>query len=183
MQGDTIGTQQNEIADLKRLVKELKKERYLPVPCPQCDRVRLLYTPTNHRLECEKCGADNNMLVFFQEELQRGVKEARKHWKSCEEGWNRTIKQAEDFLKERDELKRTLIENEIEYEEWASTVLENVEQERDVAIEQAEKAEEKQVALVTENEYLLEQIETLKETLAILKYWQRIKNTKNLDVV
>ena len=41
--------------------------------------------------------------------------------------------------------------------------------------ERVENTEEKQIALVAENEYLLEQIETLKEEKAVLKYWRKIK--------
>jgi chromosome segregation ATPase len=33
--------------------------------------------------------------------LQERVKEAERHWKRCEEGWNTVIKEAEDFLAER----------------------------------------------------------------------------------
>ena len=37
--------------------------------------------------------------------LQADVKEAREHWRRCEEGWNKAIKQTEGFLRERDRYK------------------------------------------------------------------------------
>ncbi|HLE80070.1 MAG TPA: hypothetical protein VJA25_02120 [Dehalococcoidia bacterium] len=72
----------NEMAKVKRLreslaehlagrraARELRKERYLPLPCPNCARIRLLYSPINGQLRCEKCGADTETLVSFAEEL------------------------------------------------------------------------------------------------------------------
>ena len=43
-------------------------------------------------------------LVDEVQELRAELKEATKHWRACEEGWNKVIKQAEGFLRERDRL-------------------------------------------------------------------------------
>jgi len=55
-------------------------ERYLPLPCPNCNRWRLLYSPVDSQLRCEKCGADTDTLAFHAEDnyrLRESFKRAR----------------------------------------------------------------------------------------------------------
>lgn len=47
-------------------------------------------------------------LIDEVQELRADVKEARERWRACEEGWNKVIKQAEGFLRERDRLQGEL---------------------------------------------------------------------------
>ena len=61
--------------------------------------------------QCGECGCNKTAedrvpdLEAKVARLQADVKEARKHWRACEEGWNKVIKQAEGFLRERDRYK------------------------------------------------------------------------------
>ena len=43
-------------------IAELERERYIGVPCPICDRIRLLYDPTTHDIRCEKCEATKDTI-------------------------------------------------------------------------------------------------------------------------
>lgn len=51
----------------------LLAERYLPFSCPNCNRIRLLYEPQSGAIRCEKCLADTETLVAFQEALSARV--------------------------------------------------------------------------------------------------------------
>ena len=57
------------LADISPAAVSLLAERYLPFPCPNCNRVRLLYEPQSGAIRCEKCLADTETLVSFQEAL------------------------------------------------------------------------------------------------------------------
>lgn len=41
----------------------VERVRYLPLECPNCGRMRLEYWPAEHKVKCEKCGADNDVLA------------------------------------------------------------------------------------------------------------------------
>jgi len=64
-----IADEMTKVKRLRESIDELRKEQYLPLPCPNCARIRLLYSPINGQLCCEKCGADTDTLVSFAEEL------------------------------------------------------------------------------------------------------------------
>ena len=57
---------------------------------------------------CEAYQAGKQEVRETREEnarLQARVQEAREHWRACETGWNKVIKQAEGFLRERNRYK------------------------------------------------------------------------------
>jgi len=56
-------------ADIIERVKErteeneaLREIRYLPIPCPICNRLRVKYDPAGKTVVCEKCGADADVM-------------------------------------------------------------------------------------------------------------------------
>ena len=64
--------------------------------------------PAGHTNKCDAEGEgyyETTRLYTAQQYDRQTVdlKEANHHWQKCEEGWNKSIKQAEGFLRERDE--------------------------------------------------------------------------------
>ena len=60
---------QRQLADAWREKDQLKAEnealkevRYLPIPCPVCNRLRVEYDPVSKTVVCEKCGADADVM-------------------------------------------------------------------------------------------------------------------------
>lgn len=49
----------------------VEQERYLPVECPICGRLRLLYTPSTHTIRCEKCYSDTDMIRDADSQFDR----------------------------------------------------------------------------------------------------------------
>jgi len=51
-----IAVLQGDIAEMKAENARLAEVRYLGLPCPVCERLRLEYDPVVREVTCEKCG-------------------------------------------------------------------------------------------------------------------------------